>query len=151
MHIPKQAPPLGVGVPMDFWIFRERFQGSKFIRLKSSLYHWKALKTYMFKMILHDLFGYLKHKLWPKKRLEIKLPIWVLTTKSWESLWFTCMQVAWKDFNKGYNFSLNLTLIEGLHKKLWAFKVVGDLISGILYSQLRSPETKWHLDASPRC
>jgi len=29
----------------------------------------------------------------------------------------------WKDLNEGYNFSLDLTSIEGIHKKLWASKV----------------------------
>jgi hypothetical protein len=42
----------------------------------------------MFKMGSHDLFGYLKHKLRPKERLEVKLPIWLPTTKNWESPWF---------------------------------------------------------------
>jgi hypothetical protein len=32
---------------------------------------------------------------------------------------------CWKPFHKGYNFSLKLTLIENLHKKLWVYKVVG--------------------------
>ncbi len=39
----------------------------------------------MFKMGLHDPFEYLKHKLWLNE---------VPNTKSWESPWFTCMQVA---------------------------------------------------------
>jgi len=38
----------------------------------------------------------------------------------------------WKGLNKGYNFALNLTLIEVLHKKFWAFKVVGVPMLGIL-------------------
>ncbi len=46
-HTPKWAPTLGVGVPMDSWIFKERLQGSKLIRLKSYLNHWKALGTKM--------------------------------------------------------------------------------------------------------
>jgi len=44
-HTPNWAPTLGVGVQMDFWIFKVRLQGSKLIRLKSSLYHWKAHGT----------------------------------------------------------------------------------------------------------
>ncbi len=36
---------LGIGVLMDFQIFRKIFQGSKFIGLKSSLYHWKYFET----------------------------------------------------------------------------------------------------------
>jgi hypothetical protein len=44
-HTPKWAPILRVRVPMDFQIFKEQFQGSKSIILKSSLYHWKDLRT----------------------------------------------------------------------------------------------------------
>jgi hypothetical protein len=38
-HTPEGTPILGVGVLMDFQIFRERLQGSKHIGLKISLYH----------------------------------------------------------------------------------------------------------------
>jgi len=48
----------------------------------------------MFKMGLHHLFGHLKHKLWPKERLGVKLAIWLLTTKSRESTQFPRIQVA---------------------------------------------------------
>jgi hypothetical protein len=48
----------------------------------------------MSKMGSHDPFGYFKHKLWPKERLRIKLPIWLPTFKSRESPWFTYVQVA---------------------------------------------------------
>jgi hypothetical protein len=44
-HTPKWTPTLGVGILMDFWIFRRQFQGSKFIKLKSYLYHYKDLGT----------------------------------------------------------------------------------------------------------
>jgi len=40
-----------------------------------------------------------------------------------------CVTYRWKDLDEGYNFSLKLVSIEGLHKKLWASKVAGDLIS----------------------
>jgi hypothetical protein len=93
LHTPKWAPILGVGVPMDSWIFWEQLQGSKLIGLKRSLYHWKYFEAYMFKMGLHDPFGYLKHTLWPNKALGVKLPIWFLTTKSRESPPFPCVQV----------------------------------------------------------
>jgi hypothetical protein len=35
-------------------------------------------------MSSHDPFGHLQHKLWQKKRLGIKLPVWLPTTKSRE-------------------------------------------------------------------
>ncbi len=44
-HIPKGAPTLGVGVPVDSQIFKEKLQESKPIGLKRFLYHWKALGT----------------------------------------------------------------------------------------------------------
>jgi len=42
LHTPKWTPTLGIGVPMNSWIFIKQFQGSKPIGLRSSLYHWKA-------------------------------------------------------------------------------------------------------------
>jgi len=41
----KGVPLWGVGVPMDFRIFRGQLQGSKLNGSKSSLYQWKALGT----------------------------------------------------------------------------------------------------------
>jgi len=46
----------------------------------------------MFKMGLHWSFGHLKHKLWLKEGSRVKLTIWLPTTKSQESTWFTCLQ-----------------------------------------------------------
>jgi hypothetical protein len=65
-HTPKWIPTLGIGNPMESKIFKEVFQASKLIGLKSSLYHGKDLEMYIFKMGLCDPFEYLKHKLWPK-------------------------------------------------------------------------------------
>jgi hypothetical protein len=48
----------------------------------------------MSKMGLHDPFGHLQHKLWPKERSGVKLAIWFPTTKSQESTRFPCVQVA---------------------------------------------------------
>jgi len=90
----------------------------------------------MFKISSHDPFEYLKHKLWLKKRSKIIMPIWLLTIKSRESPWNTCVQVTsmycWKALNKGYNFASDLTSSKGLHSKLWASKVLGVPISRIL-------------------
>jgi hypothetical protein len=58
---------------MDFQIFKEQLQGSKPNRSRSSLYHWKSLRTQMSKMGSHDLFGHLTHKLWPKEGSGITL------------------------------------------------------------------------------
>jgi hypothetical protein len=75
IHTPKATPTLGDGVSMDFRNFRERFQGSKLNGLWHSLYHWKALGTYMSKMGLHCSLGHLKYKLWPKEGPGVKLSV----------------------------------------------------------------------------
>ncbi len=74
-HTFKGTPTLGVGVPMDSQIFKKQLQGSKLIRWKRSLHHWKAIGMQMSKMGSHDPFGHLKHKLWSKERLGVKFPI----------------------------------------------------------------------------
>jgi hypothetical protein len=56
---------------------------------------------------------------------------------------------CWKFLDKGYNFALDLISIEGLHTKLWAFKVVGVLVVGISRLPLGSLWTKWHLGVGP--
>jgi hypothetical protein len=107
------------GLPLweleSWWILKSlkgNCRGSKLIELKSSLYHWKVLETWMFKMGLHDPFEYLKHKLWPKKGPGVKLPISLPTTKSRESFWFPYTQVAcrisWKALDEGYNWFITL-------------------------------------------
>jgi hypothetical protein len=53
----------------------------------------------------------------------------------------------WKYFNEGYNFSLDLISIEGLHTKLWGPKIVGVSTLAISRFPLGSPKTKSHLDA----
>jgi hypothetical protein len=88
------------------------YRGSKCIGLKSFLYHWKNIGTQMSKMSSHDSFEYLKHKLLPKKRLEVKLAIWLSTTKSRENRlnfleckWHVINR--WKTINENYNFALD--------------------------------------------
>jgi hypothetical protein len=55
----------------------------------------------------------------------------------------------WKALDKGYNFALDLIVIEGLHRKLCALKVTGVSIVGISGFPLQSPGTKSHLDVAP--
>jgi hypothetical protein len=81
-----------------------------------------------------------------KEGSGVKLAVWLLTIKS------HCRQretYRWKVLDKGYNFSLDLIAIGGLHKKLWALKVAGVLVITILRLSLGSRETKSHLDVAP--
>ncbi len=59
------------------------------------------------------------------------------------------VKYRWKDFDKGYNFALDLTLIGGFHTKLWDSKVARVPILGIWGLPFGSFGTKWHLGASP--
>jgi len=52
----------------------------------------------------------------------------------------------WRTLDEGYNFALDLISIKGLHVKLWAPKVAGVPIVGILGLPLWSPRKKCHLD-----
>jgi hypothetical protein len=96
----------------------------------------------MSKMGLHDPFGHLKHKLWPKEgSLKIRNRLDFLACR-----W--CATYHWKDLDEGYNFSLDLISIRCLHTKLWAPKVAKVPTLGILGLPLGNPGTKWHLGAS---
>jgi hypothetical protein len=55
----------------------------------------------------------------------------------------------WKVLNKGYNFAWNLTIIEGLHNKLWVSKVIGVLILGIMGLPIWESQEKCHLGVTP--
>jgi len=55
----------------------------------------------------------------------------------------------WKALHEGYNFALDLISIGGLHTKLWAPKVSGDLVVGISGLPLGSPRTKCNLNVGP--
>jgi hypothetical protein len=114
----------------------------------------------MFKMGLHDPFGHLKQKLWPKERLGIKFIIWLLTNEfdSWPIKVKNCPDFlpcrwhaiyCWKDLDESYNFALNLTSIEVLHTKLYTSKVVRVLILRISGLPLWSVGTKCHLGDGP--
>jgi hypothetical protein len=107
----------------------------------------------MFKMNLHDTFGYLNTSYSQKKGRELNCqfdsqPLKVKNLPDFlANMWHTTY--CWKNLNKGYNFASDFTSIEGLHTKLWAPKVAKVLILGILGLTLGSLGTKWHLGASP--
>ncbi len=59
------------------------------------------------------------------------------------------MTYRWKALDEGYDFASNVILIEGLHTKLSAPKVVGVITLGISGLSLGSPGTKCHLGVGP--
>ncbi len=104
----------------------------------------------MFKMGSHDPFGNLKHKLWPKKRSRVKLPIWLATIKSRESPRFHRVQmvcdILLENSWQGLQFCFRSHLNRSLHAKLWAHKIMGVPVVKMLGLPLGNPETKCHLD-----
>jgi hypothetical protein len=104
----------------------------------------------MSKVGLHNPFEHLKHKLWPKEGLGVKLPIWLPTTKSRPDFLMCKWRATyrWKALDKGYNFASELISIGGLHTKLCALKITKVQTLGISGLPFGSLETKCHLDAS---
>jgi hypothetical protein len=104
----------------------------------------------MSKVGLHDPFGHLKHKLWPKKGPGVKLAIWFPTIKSRESTRFPCVEVAWKISLKSSWWRLKLCFRPHLNRR-FAHKVIGPQSRkspnfGNFGIPNGSPGTKCHLD-----
>jgi hypothetical protein len=90
----------------------------------------------MYKMGSHDPFAYINTNYGQKKGWEsnCQFDFWPLKVRNRPNF-FTCRWHAtyhWKDLDKDYNFVWDFTSIKGLHTKLWASKVAGIPISGIL-------------------
>jgi hypothetical protein len=104
----------------------------------------------MSKMGLHDPFGHLTHKLWPKERLRVKLAIWLPTTKNRESTRLPCMQVPCNIPLESSQRGLQLCFKPHLNQRS-AHKVIEpqsrkSLILGISRLPFESLGTKCHLD-----
>jgi hypothetical protein len=105
----------------------------------------------------HCPFGHLKHKLWSKERSGVKLPIWLLTTKSWELTQFPCVQVACDIPLESSRLGLQLCLRPHCNQRS-AYKVMGPQSYGSpngenFGTKSGSLETKSRLDVAPmeRC
>jgi hypothetical protein len=100
----------------------------------------------MSKMGLHDSFGHLKHKLWPKGRPKVKLAVWFPTTKSRESTRLPCVQVMCDIPLKISRRGLQLCFRTHLNRKS-AHKVVGPQNrESPNFENFEIPRTKCHLD-----
>jgi hypothetical protein len=106
-------------------------------------------------MGLHDSFGHLKHKLWPKERSGVKLTIWLPNTKSWELTRLPCVLVACHILLESSRWRLKLCFKSHLNWRFvhnvmgpqsWDSKVTGVPILGISGLPFRSFGTKCHLD-----
>ncbi len=107
----------------------------------------------MSKMGSYDPFGYSKHKLWPKERSGIKLTIWLLTVKSLESPWFTCVQMTCHILLEIYWWTLQLCFKPHLNwrfaQEVTTFQSVESVnFKNFGIRKLGSFRTKWHLDVA---
>jgi hypothetical protein len=108
----------------------------------------------MSKMGSHCSFGHLKHKLWPKEGPKSN---WQFDSRP-EKVGnrpdlLSCKQRAtyrWKALDKGYNFSLDRTSIQGLFAKLWGFKVSGVVVGAISGLPRGSPGREKPFRCRPR-
>ncbi len=131
-------------------ISKKRSQRSKPIASWIFLYHSKAIETKMSKMVLHNPFGHLKHKLQPKERSGLKLAVWLPTIKSQESTWFSCVQVACNMLLKSSQRGLQLCFKphpdrRSTHEVI-ALQGCGSPILGNFRLPFGSLGTKSHLD-----
>jgi len=107
----------------------------------------------MSKISLHDPFGHLTYKLWPKEGLGVNLTIWLLTTKSRKSPRFCCVHVVCDIPLESSWRRLQLCFRPDFNQR-FSCKVMGPQSRGILIVRisrlsLGSPGTKWHLGAGP--
>jgi len=152
-HTPKWAPTLGIGVPMDFQIFRGLFRGQNSLDWRvpyiiENLLERRCLKwAWMTNLDTSNTsYGQKKGRKsncqFDSRPLKVENRPDFLACR-WRATYH------WKALHEGYNFSLDLISIGGIHTKLWTPKVVRVLTLGISWLSLGSPETKWHLGASP--
>jgi hypothetical protein len=118
LHIPKKAPTLGVGVPMDSQIFREQLQGSNPLDWSVLYINRKILEQRCLKwahMIHLDIWNtsYTQKK---GRKSNWQFDSWPLKVGNWPKFLACRWRVTyiWKDLDKGYKFALNLISIRGL-------------------------------------
>jgi len=107
----------------------------------------------MSKMGSHNPFGHPKHKLGPKEGSEVKLAIWLLTTKSQESPWFACVQMAsnipLESPQQGLQLYFRLHFNQRSEHKVMGPQSCGSPNCGNFRTPIWESRTKWHLGASP--
>jgi hypothetical protein len=107
----------------------------------------------MSKMGSHYSFGHMKHKLWPKERSEVKLPIWFPTTKSRESTRLTWFQGACDILLKSLWWELQLCFkshfdLRSVRKGYGVPKSRESHLARFWDSHLGVPKKKSHLDVN---
>ncbi len=109
LHTPKATPTLGYGIPVDSRNFIEWFMGQNSMACDVLHIIEKLLEHRCLKWVALLIWTY-KKKLWPKEGSRVKLAIWLPTTKSQESTWFLCVQMACNISLENFQQGLQLCL-----------------------------------------
>jgi len=97
----------------------------------------------MSKIGSHDPFGYFKHKLWPKEGLGVKLAIWLPTTKSRESPWFTFVQVTCHILLKSFQRGLQLCFRPHLNQRFSQEVMSFQSLKSLNFWNFGTPKLTW--------
>ncbi len=65
--LPRELPPWELESRWTLECSKSDYKGQNLMDWRIFLYHWKTIEMQMSQMGLHDSFGHLKHKLWPKE------------------------------------------------------------------------------------
>jgi hypothetical protein len=149
-HTPKATPTLGDGILVDSQNFIEQFEGSKLNSLWRSLYHWKALETWMSKMGSHCSFGHLKHKKGRESNCQFDSRPKKVGNRPVLLGYRQRATYSLKALDESYNFALDRTSIRGLLTKLWGSKVAGVPVGAISRLPCGSPGTEKPFRCGPR-
>jgi len=152
-HIPSGSPLWELESLWSPEFSKSDFKGSQFIGLKvlytigKFLKHWYLKWACMTHLNTYDIScGQKKGSKW-----KCQFDSWSLKVNNRLELcvcrW--CVTYHWKYLEKGYNFSLEFTSIIGLHKKLWASKLLRVPISKISRLLTWESREKWHLGVTP--
>jgi hypothetical protein len=128
-HTPKGTPTLGAGVSVDSQVFKEQLQRLNLLDWGVSYIIGKLLKPKCLKWacmthlhIWNTSHGQKKGResnwQFDSRPLKVRNRPNFLACRWWATY-------RWKALDEGYNFALNLILIGGLQRKLWAHKFLG--------------------------
>jgi hypothetical protein len=101
----------------------------------------------MSKMGSHCSFGHLKHKLWPKEGMGVKLPLWLPTRKSRKSTRLTWLQTTCDIPLESFQRELQLYFRLHLNSRS-AHKIMDSQLARFRDSHTGVPGEKNHLDVA---
>jgi hypothetical protein len=130
LHTPKWTPTLGVGIPMDFWIFRKRLQGGQNPldwRIPYTIGNILELRCLKWARMTHlDIWN---TNYGQKKGRESNLAIWLPTNKMLESPQFPYVKVVCNIPLKSSWQGLQIFFTPHLHRR-FSHKVMALQICG---------------------